>query len=194
MPDLYVLAPSTHEGLQGITIWRDTFQVPVASNEANAWLSTFLDKPCRLVYMPESCARQIDTAYAAPGDHVNFSDGFPLLLIGQASLDDLSTRVGKTLDMRRFRPNLVIEGGKAFVEDTWKRLRIGNIDFQVAKPCSRCIMVTIDPLTSERSLDREPLATLKTYREHEGAVYFGQNLIQLSAGTLSIGMPVEVLE
>ncbi|GGM27014.1 MOSC domain-containing protein [Pseudomonas asuensis] len=193
MPELQVSVPPANEALQGVTLWRDTFQVPDAGEKANTWLSTFLARPCRLVYMPESRARQVDTAYAKPGDHVNFADGFPLLLIGQASLDDLARRVGMPLDMRRFRPNLVVNGSEAYAEDHWRHIRIGEVEFQVVKPCSRCVLITVDPVTSVRSQDREPLATLKTYREHEGAVYFGQNLIQLSPGTVSVGMPIELL-
>ena len=113
---------------------------------------------------------------------MHFADGFPLLLIGQASLDDLSQRVGRPLEMLRFRPNLVVEGSAAFAEDGWKRIRIGSVEFVVAKPCSRCILTTLDPATGERNEDREPLTTLKTYREKDGAVLFGQNLIALGQG------------
>ena len=55
-------------------------------------------------------------------------------------------------------------------------------------------MTTLDPQSGERSADREPLATLKTYREREGEVYFGQNLLHSGPGELQLGMPVEVLE
>ncbi|TWI53517.1 hypothetical protein IQ22_02735 [Pseudomonas duriflava] len=194
MPDLCVDVPSADDALRGVTVWSDSFQVPDAGVEANRWLSAFLERACQLVYMPEGRARQVDTNYAEIGEKVHFGDGFPLLLIGQGSLEDVSQRVGRSLDVRRFRPNLVIEGSEAFAEDDWKRLRIGTVDFRVAKPCSRCIMTTIDPLTNVRDPDREPLATLKTYREREGAIYFGQNLVPLNCGALSVGMPVEILE
>ncbi|NQD94230.1 MOSC domain-containing protein, partial [Pseudomonas sp. CrR25] len=144
--------------------------------------------------VPEARARQVDTAYAKVGDKVAFADGFPLLLIGQASLDDLAARVGRPLEMLRFRPNLVIEGSAPYAEDGWKRIRVGALEFRVAKGCSRCIMTTLDPLTGERSADREPLTTLRTYRQRDGEVYFGQNLIACGVGELSLGMPVEVLE
>ena len=123
-----------------------------------------------------------------------FADGFPLLLISQASLDDLSARVGRPLEMLRFRPNLVVQGSAAFAEDSWKRIRIGALEFEVVKGCSRCVLTTIDPQTGERSADREPLTTLKTYRERDGEVYFGQNLLPRGIGELQVGMPVEVLE
>jgi hypothetical protein len=96
--------------------------------------------------------------------------------------------------MLRFRPNLVVAGAHAYAEDSWKRIRIGTLELRVVKGCSRCIMTTLDPLTGARSADREPLQTLKTYRERDGEVYFGQNLIAEGQGVLESGMPVEVLE
>jgi hypothetical protein len=194
MDELAVELPGAEAELRGVVVWRDSLQVPDAGDAAAAWLSRWLERPCRLVQIPVERARQVNTAYARPGDKVGFADGFPLLLIGQASLDDLSARVGRPLEMLRFRPNLVIEGSEPYAEDDWKRIRIGGLEFRVAKGCSRCIITTLDPRTGERSADREPLATLKTYREREGDVYFGQNLIPDSTGMLEIGMPVEVLE
>lgn len=194
MPELVVGLPQAKAELRGVTVWRDSLRVPDAGDPAAAWLSRLLGRPCRLVQVPVERARQVDTEYAEHGDKVAFADGFPLLLIGQASLDDLSARVGRPLEMLRFRPNLVVEGAAPYAEDRWKRIRIGALEFRVAKGCSRCIMTTLDPLTGERSGDREPLATLKTYRERDGEVYFGQNLLHRGVGELEVGMPVEVLE
>ncbi|WP_417702963.1 MOSC domain-containing protein [Pseudomonas sp.] len=192
--ELCVALPDPEQDLRGVIVWRDSLRVPDAGDEAAAWLSDLLGKPCRLVQVPEERTRQVDTAYAQPGDRVAFADGFPLLLIGQASLDDLSLRVGQPLSMLRFRPNLVVTGSEPYAEDSWKRIRIGEVEFEVAKGCSRCILTTIDPQTGERSVQREPLATLKTYRERDGDVYFGQNLLPRGIGELQVGMPVEVLE
>lgn len=189
-----VALPGPEAELRGVTVWSDSLRVPDAGDAAAAWCSAFLGRPCRLVQVPESWARQVDTGYAEPGDKVGFADGFPLLLIGQGSLDDLSARVGRPLEMLRFRPNLVIEGAEPYAEDSWKRIRIGDLEFSVAKGCSRCILTTLDPHTGERSPDREPLATLKSYREREGQVYFGQNLLPRGVGELRVGMQVEVLE
>lgn len=194
MEDLLVALPQPDDALRGVTIWRDILQVPDAGDAAAGWLSRFLGRPCRLVAISEQRARQVDTAYAEPGEKVHFADGFPLLLIGQGSLDDLSARVGRPLEMLRFRPNLVVQGAEAFAEDGWKRIRIGDVTFRVAKPCSRCILTTIDPHTGERDPDREPLATLQRYRQVDGEAMFGQNLIAEGHGELCVGMPVEVLE
>jgi hypothetical protein len=194
MSELKVALPDQRGELRGVTIWRDSLQVPDAGEAAALWLSQLLGRVCRLVQVPAAYARQVDSAYAEVGDKVAFADGFPLLLIGQASLDDLSARVGRPLEMLRFRPNLVVAGSAPYAEDSWKRIRIGELEFRVAKGCSRCIMTTLDPQTGERSADREPLTTLKAYREREGEVYFGQNLIACGEGRLALDMPVQVLE
>ena len=193
MPDLLVAVPGAQAALRAVTIWRDNLQVPDAGEAAALWLSQLLGRACRLVQVPVERARQVDTGYAEVGEKVAFADGFPLLLIGQASLDDLSARVGRSLPMLRFRPNLVVAGSQAYAEDSWQRIRIGELEFRVVKGCSRCIMTTLDPSSGERSADREPLSTLKTYRERDGEVYFGQNLIACGTGRLALDMPVEVL-
>ena len=96
--------------------------------------------------------------------------------------------------MLRFRPNLVVTGCEPYAEDQWRRIRIGDLEFELVKGCSRCILTTIDPQSGERNAQREPLATLKTYRERDGDVYFGQNLLPRGVGELQVGMTVEVLE
>ena len=191
---LQVAVPQADANLRGATIWRDTLRVPDAGDAAADWLSRFIGKPVRLVHVPEPRTRYLPAGYGENSDRVAFADGFPLLLIGQASLDDLSQRIGRPMEMLRFRPNLVIEGSEAFAEDGWKRVRIGDVEFRVVKSCSRCILTTIDPASGERSADREPLATLKTYREQGGDVMFGQNLVNDGSGDLAVGMPVTILE
>jgi len=194
MESLSVKVPGPSDGERGVLIWRDSLRVPDAGDEAAAWLTQLLGRSARLVYLPTERGIQVDPGYAQPGERTALSDGFPFLLIGQASLDDLCARVGRPLDMLRFRPNLVVAGAEPYAEDSWRRIRIGAIEFRVVKPCSRCVIPTIDPLTAERSSDKEPLASLMTYRKGEGGVFFGQNLIAEGTGQLKVGMPVEVLE
>ena len=194
LPELLVAQPEPAAELRGVTIWRDTLRVPDAGDAAAAWVSRFIGKPTRLVYVPADRTRPLEAGYGHEDDRVAFADGYPLLLIGQGSLDDLSAKVGRPMEMLRFRPNLVIEGAPAFAEDGWKRVKIGDVEFRVVKPCSRCIMTTIDPATAQRSADREPMATLKTYRLQEGGLMFGQNLVSDQAGHLEVGMPVTVVE
>jgi len=189
-----IALPAESAELRGVTIWRDTLRVPDAGDEAARWVSEFLGKPTRLVQMPLDRARTTQSGFGNDDDQVAFADGYPLLLIGDASLQDLSGKVGRSLEMLRFRPNLVIEGSAAYAEDGWKRIRVGDIEFRVVKPCSRCIMTTVDPQTGERSADREPFATLQKLRATADGAMFGQNLVNDRNGRLEVGMPVEILE
>ena len=191
---LDVPLPQADSDLRGVTIWRDTLRVPDAGDEAAQWLSRFINQSVRLVHVPLERARTTEAGYGRDDDQVAFADGYPLLLIGQASLDDLSHKVNRTLEMLRFRPNLVVSGSEAFAEDGWKRVRIGEVEFRVVKSCSRCILTTIDPQTGVRDEQREPLQTLMSYRKQEGGTMFGQNLVNDSHGLLEVGMPVTVLE
>jgi uncharacterized protein YcbX len=142
--------------------------------------------------MPDDSVRPVDPDYAGPGHRVGFADGFPFLLISEASLDDLNARLAHPLPMARFRPNLVVGGCEAFAEDRWRRIRIGDLVLDLVKPCSRCIIPTIDIATGER--DAEPLRTLMTYRRHDNRILFGQNLVHRGTGLLRRGMSVEVIE
>lgn len=114
-------------------------------------------------------------------------------MTGQASFGDPSQWIGQPLEMLRFRPNLVMESSAVFTENDWKRTHIGSVKSAMAKPCFRCILTTLDPATGEHNGDREPLTTLKTYREKNGAVLFGQDLIALGQDGLEVGMPVKTL-
>jgi len=193
MPELLVRVPDD-KTMRCVQVWSANPVIPDAGETAAAWLSDFLGQACRLVYLPEDDGIQVDLDYARLGERTAFSDGFPFLLIGQASLDDLARRVGRPLEMLRFRPNLVVSGAEPYAEDGWKRIRIGQLTFRVAKPCSRCVIPTLDPASGERAPDREPLNTLLSYRKGPGGVFFGQNLIAEGRGELEVGMPVERLE
>jgi len=193
MPELLVRVPDD-KTMRCVQVWSANPVVPDAGETAAAWLSDFLGQACRLVYLPEDDGIQVDLDYARLGERTAFSDGFPFLLLGQASLDDLARRVGRPLEMLRFRPNLVVSGAEPYAEDGWKRIRIGQLTFRVVKACSRCVIPTLDPASGERAPDREPLNTLLSYRKGPGGVFFGQNLIAEGRGELEVGMPVERLE
>ena len=173
-------------------VWSDPVRAETVAAEADDWLGRFLGVPCRLVCFPEGAVRRVDPAFSRATDQVGFADGFPFLLISRASLDDLNRRLAQPIPMLRFRPNLVVEGCEPFAEDRWRRIRIGALEFRVAKPCSRCIIPAVDYSTGQ--VGAEPLRTLKTYRKRGNKIYFGQNLIHEAAGRLAVGMPVEVLE
>lgn len=193
MQDLQIVAVSAANQLVQVQVWRDECAAQLVDTEADRWLSEFLKRDCRLVYLPNGSVRRVDQDYAQPADQVGFADGFPFLLISQASLDDLNQRLPAPLPMERFRPNLVISGCDAYAEDNWQRIRIGELTFRVVKPCSRCVIPTID-LASGRRQGDEPLKTLMQYRKQGNKVMFGQNLLHDGVGSLRQGMPVEVLE
>ena len=175
-----------------VSIWNDSVRALLADSSAGEWLSAHLGRPCRLVYMPETCQRLVDGIYARDGETVSFADAFPLLLISRASLDDLNSRLDNPVPMNRFRPNLVVSGCDRFAEDGWRRIRIGDVGFDVAKPCSRCVIPSIDQATAQR--DGQINRVLASYRRVNGQVMFGQNLLYQCAGTLSLGDSVEVLD
>lgn len=184
-----------------VTVWADQCSVLDCGNVAATWLTAFLETKCRLVYFPESEIRQVDLDYAQQGIRTAFSDGFPLLLISEASLGDLNDRLARTqqqsVEMRRFRPNIVVSGCEAFAEDSWQKIQIGDMVLSIVKPCSRCVIPSIDPDTGIRG--DEPTQTLKSYRRKEhpkigNKIFFGQNVIAENFGQIEVGLPVKILE
>lgn len=175
-----------------VQVWRDRCVARTGPAEVDQWLRQALGVECRLVFMPDSTRRAVNADYARNGETVSFADGFPLLLTSEASLDDLNSRLSFPIGMERFRPNLVVEGTAPFAEDNWRRIRVGSMVFQVAKPCSRCAIPTIDPLTAQKQ--PEIFKTLKTFRARDGEVYFGQNLLAQGTGSIQVGDAVEILD
>jgi uncharacterized protein YcbX len=160
--------------------------------EAAEWFSDWLGTSVRLVHFADGYKRLVNEQYAvSPGDHTGFADGYPILLTTEESLQDLNSRLESTVPMNRFRPNLVVKGCIPFEEDTWNRIRIGDVELAVVKPCARCEVTTIDKETLERS--KEPLKTLGKYRKQKLGAIFGQNAIPLNEGSLQLGMTVTVL-
>ena len=172
------------------TIWRDQCEARNVSREADQWLSSFLNYECRLAYQPNEIIRQVDRHYGRQTDAVAFSDGFPFLIISENSLVSLNQEMQLNLPMARFRPNLVISGCGAYAEDSWREISIGAIDFRLPKPCSRCVIPTIDPETAQTG--KEPLRTLNRTRKWQNNVYFGQNALHNQCGTLTVGDTVDI--
>ena len=194
-PDLD-LTPTDAGPRRSVVVWRSVCAAVDQGDAAAEWFSAAVGAPVRLVRMADEERRAVnpDFAVAAAGaaNTVGFADGYPLLLISEASLADLNSRLATPLPMNRFRPNIVISGCAAFAEDTWPRLRLGSIEFAGVKPCARCQITTIDQATA-RVHPREPLATLARYRRIDGDAMFGQNLIHLSRGVLRLGDPLTPL-
>ncbi|WP_183572840.1 MOSC domain-containing protein [Mucilaginibacter sp. X5P1] len=182
--------PLAHETCQ-VVIWDDTCTAIYVSNLVDEWFTKILGIPCRLVYMPDNSKRQVDEGYAPIGQITSFSDAYPFMIIGQATLDDLNNRLAEALPMDRFRPNIVFTGGKAFEEDLLDNFTIGNIRFNGVKLCARCILTTINQDNAVKA--KEPLKTLAGYRRKDNKIYFGQNLIHVGNGIIKVGDAIGVI-
>jgi len=174
-----------------VEVWNDRLLAHDMGDKASLWATSYLGQEARLVFLPDDSHRYVGEKYGKEAE-AGFADRLPFLLLSSASLADLNRRVGMNLRINRFRPNLVIENCEPYEEDRWKRVRIGKIIFHFVKPCSRCIVTTINQERAEA--DSEPLTTLATFRKEEGKILFGQNLIHEGTGILEVGQEVELLE
>lgn len=171
-----------------ITVWGDSINALPVSGPVNQWLSGLLGQTVILYYMDEEAARPIA---GEPGHEVSFADGYPLLVVSEASLADLNAKLGEDLAMARFRPNLVVSGCDAFAEEAWNVMTIGHVTLKITTRCERCVLTTRDPNTGVRHPASEPLRTLATYRRNDaGKACFGMNAIVLKGGTVSVGEDV----
>src|SRR5258706_13827021 len=179
--------------IQPVNIW-ESKGVPAVDqgDESAQWFSAWLGESVRLVHIADGIQRRLNPEYAVnANDHTGFADGYPILIISEESLQDLNTRLETPVPMNRFRPNLVVKGCEAYAEDTWNKIKIGDVELAIVKPCDRCVVTTIDKETLVQS--KEPLKTLAVYRKHPLGAIFGQNIIPLNEGRLQLGMNVEVL-
>lgn len=197
-----VAQPGNDAQRQMVRVWRSEVPARVCDAPVNAWLSRVLGRDAKLVFLADASARTVNQDIGGPEDTVSFADGYPLLLVSCASLDELNARLaerhggfGDACEMEQFRPNVVIDGAEAWDEDKWRVVKIGAVRFRVVKPCDRCVMTTIDPVTAEKAQDNEPLRTLGSFRRSsKGLIMFGQNLIPMDFGAIATGDAVEVIE
>lgn len=176
-----------------VNVWKSkNVQAIDQGEDAAQWFSDWLGTAVRLVHIADGYKRLVNEQWAVhEDDHTGFSDGYPILLASEEGLADLNSRLESPVPMNRFRPNIVVKGGEAFAEDGWNRIRVGDVELAVVKPCARCEVTTIDKETLEQS--KEPLKTLGKYRKQKLGAIFGQNVIPLNGGTLRLGMTVEIL-
>lgn len=197
---------------------RQGFAAP-ADTDVNDWLTAAAGRPVRLVWQEDPTVRALSAARGGmPGEHLSLADAGPLLLTSTTSLDRLNEWVAAEagepdvdgidpedvsdagegtagnattvpLDVRRFRPNVVIDGAEPFAEDGWRGVRIGGVDFRTTMLCDRCVMTTIDPDTLRGG--REPIRTLARHRRWERSTWFGTRLVAVSGTSeLRVGDPV----
>jgi uncharacterized protein YcbX len=187
---LFVPFEFEYSAKEKVVIWDDTVTAEFYDDNIDEWFSEILGIKCHLVKMPESTKRVVDQKYTE-NKIVSFADGYPFLIIGQSSLDDLNSRLETPLPMNRFRTNFVFTGGKAFEEDYWKKFKIGEVKFEAVKPCARCVITTTNQETAERLY--EPLLTLSKYRKIGNGVMFGMNVVCHSFGRINLGDQIELL-
>jgi uncharacterized protein len=166
-------------------VWNDEVDVLEVSKECSQWFSENLNLKCRLVSFPEQNPRPVDPLYKVNEEQVSLADGYPFLIIGEQSLADLNARLLEPVPMNRFRPNFVFAGGTPYEEDSWKDFKIGKNRFFGVKPCSRCVLTTINQETAEQG--KEPLSTLSSYRKRGNKIYFGQNVLAIDHNEIREG-------
>lgn len=189
-----------------VQVWRDETMAIDQGDEVANWLKNALKQDnqpnFRLVRQSPDFIRPVDPNYAVNiNNQVSFADGYPCLLTNTTSLTELNRKLQETypksseeIPMNRFRPNLVIDTDQPFIEDQWKTILIGDVYFDLVKPCSRCIVTTTDQESGERNPLKEPLKTLATFRQQPRGVMFGVNIIPRNTGTIRVGDVVEVME
>jgi len=171
--------------LSNVQVWNYEASGLLVNKAYDKMISDIVGIECHLVQMPLNWQRMVDSKYANRNEKTAFTDGFPLLMISEASLNLLNSKLIESLSMACFRPNLVIIGGDAHIEDRMNEFSIGNSRFKAVKPCSRCVVTTVDPLTGNKGL--EPLQTLNSYRLIDGKIMFGMNVLHLSGNTIKVG-------
>ena len=186
----FSLTQSDQNPLVKSNIWKNYFQARDAGDEVATFLSDFLEIPVRLVGLDPEFDRKVKEH---PNDQVAFADGYPVLIISQASLNWLNDKLDQPVSIERFRPNIVVEDCDAFEEDRWKRIKIGDVILKASGPCARCIMTTIDPSLNAFA-GIEPLKTLSEYRKAEQGILFGQNYVnETKSGKIVRDAPLEIL-
>lgn len=205
---------------KSVTIWLSVCEGLVYNGEVSEWFSDAIGTDCRLVHMPEDTHRHVNKLFDRGNDIVSFADGYPLMLLGEASLAELNDRIAESeeiagrlpefqpLPMNRFRPNLVVADSEAFAEDDWQQIQVGEAAFRIAKPCARCVITTVDQSKGEFT-GKEPLKTLASFRMAKNVmpdryasfgaepndVLFGQNLIPDRFGAVvRLGDEVKIIE
>jgi uncharacterized protein len=200
-----------------VGVSRQPFLAP-ADEDVNLWLDERVGARVRLVWQEDPASRPISGARGGlPGDSMSLADAGPLLLTSETSLaqlnawisaevdepdvadidpDDISdaaaTPPAAGLEMLRFRPNVVTDGGEPFAEEGWPGVRIGEVEFRTTMVCDRCVMTTLDPVTLEGG--KEPIRTLARHHRWDGKTWFGTRLVRTGGGDrIRLGEPVEVL-
>lgn len=201
-----IFSPTLRGSKIEVEIWHDHTIAIDQGDRVAQWFHEVLQldpqKECRLVKQSPEYIRPVKNRYATEANKaVSFADNCPYMLTTTASLEELNQRIveihqqpKQAILMDRFRPNIVIKTETPFIEDNWNLIQIGEVKFSVVKPCSRCIITTVDQQQGAKNELKEPLRTLGTFRQFgEQGVMFGENMISRNTGIVKVGDRLEVL-
>ncbi len=175
-----------------VGIFSDVASANIVGSETDDWLSHVLEEKCRLVSIDTTRLRKMKPKYnGLETDFISFSDIAPIHLISEASLADLNAKLDHSVTINRFRPNIVVSGCKAYEEDRWTHITIGNCEFEVTLKTPRCTFTTIDPLTTTVDSKQEPLRTMASYRKTNSTVDFGIYLKPTKMGRINNNDSIE---
>jgi len=173
------------------TVWEHSINAIQVNKKADEWFSDQIGQACKLVKMTDNIDRK-KILKKDPGQiQVSFADGYPYLILGTESLDHLNGKLESKIDIDRFRANIIVKSSVAHEEDELDHFTINGVKFRGIKPCARCQVITIDQKLATKSA--EPLKTLASYRQVDNKIYFGNNVICLEEGIVSVGDKIEKL-
>lgn len=177
---------------ESTTVWGNHFTSRIASIKVNQFFSQYLHKDVQLRWLGRQLSRRTKRYPNAP---VSFADGYPYLLLNGASFNYLQQQCPEKLSIDQFRGNIILNGALPFAEDGWKTIKIGDVIFDIVKPCTRCVLTTINVISTNYLANNEPLTTLSCFRaDDQGKIDFGMNMIARNHGIISINDPVMILE
>lgn len=194
--DLFIPFNTPQENLVKVTIWNAEVEASSVSNATDNWFSNILGTDVRLMKMPQTSMRPVDTTsgYKPAGKFVSFADAYPFMMIGEASLAKLNKRNegNQKFTFERFRPNIVFSGGFPNQEDEIENFTVNGVAFTGLENCARCTIPNVNPINGKVDEHNEPLATLSKYRLQNRKIYFGRNLINSGTGTINVGDSLEL--
>ncbi len=180
-----------------VVVW-DAAVSAACAPEASAFLSGLLGEEAHLVFMDDKAQRLKESVWTASPAPVSFADAYPILVTSTGSLAalnrDIEAHGGAPVPMARFRPNIVVECDEDWPEDNWRKLKIGDVELDLVKPCDRCIVTLTDQRTGARE-SKEPIAALaRIHRSTDPrikGVIFGMNAVPRALGEIAVGDSVE---
>lgn len=169
-------------------VWDDPASTIEVDPEISNWFSVQLNQKVSLVRMADQKSRSHFVQKLNGRLPVSLADGYPYLLVGEASLNHLNQQLTQPVDIMRFRPNIVVSSTSPHEEDDWSLFQAGAARFANIKPCARCKIITINPVDATQN--NESLTALSRYRKSDNQVFFGTNLICTKEGSLHKGDPI----